>query len=66
MVRIVAVQRFSENLVEEWLDLLRDSDVRELYQAVLRPQSSGSQLKAVRKVSSIWWCSLQWSAPPPS
>lgn len=50
MGRVVIVQRFPENLVRGWLKLLHGRDIGELYEAILKPQSSASQLKAVKKV----------------
>lgn len=54
MVKVVALQRFSDGLVAQWLQLLHGEDVSRLYEAILNPQSSASQLKAVKKVSRCY------------
>lgn len=50
MGKVVVVHRFPESLVKGWLELLCGRDIGELYAPVLKPQSSASQLKAVKKV----------------
>lgn len=45
-----AVQRFPEAKIAKWRELLQDSSVHEVLDPLVCPQSSASQLKAVKKV----------------
>ena len=53
-VRACGVQRFSEPLVAKWLLLLKETSWVELFDPIVKPIHSASQLKAVKEVGNSY------------
>lgn len=46
----VAVQRFSETQIADWRERLGEEGANELFEAIMVPEDTPSQLKAAKKV----------------